>query len=123
MLFYRSSHRRCFVRKGVLRNFAKFTGKNLHQSLYFIKKETLVQAFSCEFCKISKNTFSPEHLQTTASVFSIDHFCFKILINISTPNIKSKEAKNIVSFSGKIKGRKLLFLYYIRSHDQHLLIY
>ena len=24
----------------------------------FIKKETLAQLFSCEFCKISKNTFS-----------------------------------------------------------------
>ena len=24
----------------------------------FIKKETLAQVFSCEFCKISKNTFS-----------------------------------------------------------------
>ena len=24
--------------------------------------------FSCEFCEIFKNTFLPEHLQTTASV-------------------------------------------------------
>ena len=29
--------RRCFVRKGVLRNFAKFTGKHLCQSLFFNK--------------------------------------------------------------------------------------
>ena len=28
------------------------------QACSFIKKETLKQAFSCEFCKISKNTFS-----------------------------------------------------------------
>ena len=28
----------------------------------FIKKETLAQAFSCEFCEISKNTFFIEHL-------------------------------------------------------------
>ena len=41
---------------GVLRNFAKFTGKHLRQSL-LIKNETLVQVFSCEFCKIFKNTF------------------------------------------------------------------
>ena len=34
----------------------------------FIKKETLAQAFSCELCKISKNTFFTEHLWTTASV-------------------------------------------------------
>ena len=33
----RSSNRRHSVRKGVLRNFAKFTGKHLCQSLYFNK--------------------------------------------------------------------------------------
>ena len=31
----------------------------------FIKKETLVQVFSCVFCKIFKNTFFTEHLWTT----------------------------------------------------------
>ena len=31
----RSSHRRCSVGKGVLKNFAKFTGKHLCQSLFF----------------------------------------------------------------------------------------
>ena len=54
--------------KDVLRNFAKFTGKHLCQSLNFIKKETLAQVFSSEFCEISKNTFFTEHLRTTASV-------------------------------------------------------
>ena len=29
--------------------------------LKYIKKETLAQLFSCEFCKISKNTFFTEH--------------------------------------------------------------
>ena len=56
---------------GALRNFVKFTGKQLCQSLFldkvaglrpeaynFIKKETLAQVLSCEFCEISKNTFS-----------------------------------------------------------------
>ena len=33
----RSSHRRCSVRKGLFRNFAKFTGKHLCQSLFFKK--------------------------------------------------------------------------------------
>ena len=33
----RSSHRRCSVRKGVLRNFTKFTGKRLCQCLFFSK--------------------------------------------------------------------------------------
>ena len=57
-----------FCKKSVLRNFTKFTGKHLCQSLLFIKvaglslqfyqKETLAQVFFCQFCKISKNTFS-----------------------------------------------------------------
>ena len=34
---FRSSHRRCSVKKGVLRNFTKFTGKHLCQSLFFSK--------------------------------------------------------------------------------------
>ena len=42
----------CSVRKGALRNFAKFTGKHLCQRLFF---------------KISKNIFFTEHLGTTAS--------------------------------------------------------
>ena len=63
----RSSHPDVFCKKGVLRNFAKFTGKSLCQSLCFnkvaencsfIKIKTLAQVFSCEFCEISKNTFS-----------------------------------------------------------------
>ena len=105
----RSNHQRCSVRKGVLRNFTKFAGKHLCQSLFFkndlfnpfqssvtflyplktsenlwfsdvfrgvqkcdtglkwVKIETLAQVFSCEFCKISKNTFFTEHLLVTAS--------------------------------------------------------
>ena len=34
---YRGSHRRCFMKKSVLRNFTKFTGKHLCQSLFFNK--------------------------------------------------------------------------------------
>ena len=67
-VFVKSSHRRCSVRKGALRNFAKFTGKHLCQSLFF-KKETLAHVFSCEVCKISKNNFFTEYLWTIASIF------------------------------------------------------
>ena len=37
------------------------------QACNFIKKETLAQVFSCEFCETSKSTFFTEHLWTTAS--------------------------------------------------------
>ena len=66
-----------FYTKSVLKNFTKFTGKHLRQSLFLkkvaglgcnvIKKETLAQVFSREFCEISKNTFFREHLWTNAS--------------------------------------------------------
>ena len=61
---------RLFDKKGVPRYFAKFTGKDLRQSLLFnnfIEKETLARVLFCEFWKISKNTFSIEHLRATAS--------------------------------------------------------
>ena len=59
-------------------NFTKFIRKCLCLSLIFnevarlrpvnfSKKDTLAQVFSCEFCEISKNTFSVEHLWVTAS--------------------------------------------------------
>ena len=57
----RSNHLRCSVRKGVLRNFAKFTGNPLRRNLFFVPK-LLAQVFSCEFCEISKDTFFTEHL-------------------------------------------------------------
>ena len=34
----------------------------LPEACNFIKKESLAQVFSCEFCEISKNTFFIEHL-------------------------------------------------------------
>ena len=53
--FNKSSHQRCSIRKGVLRNFTKFTGKQLCQSLFFNKVAGL------------KNTFFTEHRWTTVS--------------------------------------------------------
>ena len=65
-------------KKVVPKNFAKFTGIRLCQSLFFnkvaggagnfIKKLALAQEFSCEFCEIFKNTFFTEHLLMTAFV-------------------------------------------------------
>ena len=73
----RSSHRTWSVRKGVLKRFARFIGKLLCQRLFFnkvvgaacnfIKKESLAQVFSYEFCEIFKSTFLTEHFWTTTS--------------------------------------------------------
>ena len=40
----------------------------------FIKKETLVQVLSCEFCEIFKNTFFTDQLWVTAFVSSAEQF-------------------------------------------------
>ena len=74
----RSSRPKVFCKKGVLKNFAKFTGKHLCQSFFFNKvaalrpaillKKTLAQMFSCEFCEVYKSTFFHRTLLVAASV-------------------------------------------------------
>ena len=93
---FRSSCQDVFCKKGVLRNFAKFTGKHLCQSLYFnkvaglrpeacnvIKIETLAQLFSCEFWEISINTFSYKTLPVAASggYLNVSRNSWKIRVN------------------------------------------
>ena len=103
----RRSHRRCSVRKGVLRNFAKFTGKQICQSLFFSKvadlrpaallKKRLAQMFSCESCEIFKNTFLTEHIWATASEKNSD----------GVPLFFSYFPENIPDFSEKLFYRNL----------------
>ena len=94
---FRSGHWRCSVKKRVLKNFAKFTGKHLCQSLFSnnVSSQSLALVFSCEFCEISKNTFFTEHLQTTASehsiyqifqisIFSIHHSIFLKFLKVDS---------------------------------------
>ena len=74
---FRSILWKCSMKKGVSKNFAKFTGKYLCRSVSFnefaggacnfIKKENPTQVFSCEFCKVFKNSYFVEYLQTAAS--------------------------------------------------------
>ena len=48
-----------------------FSIKLQAEAYNYIKKETLAQVFSCEFCEISKNTYFTEHLWDTASVIVV----------------------------------------------------
>ena len=59
----RSSHQRCSIKKGVLRNFAKFTGKHLYQSLFFnkaagLKKRLWHRWFPVNFAKFFRTPFT-----------------------------------------------------------------
>ena len=59
-----------FYKKVVLKNSAKFTGKHLcQQPATLLKKKTLAQGFSYEFCEIFKDSFFIEHLRATASKY------------------------------------------------------
>ena len=71
---YRSSHRMRSLRKGELRNFAKFTGKHLCQGLIFnkvagfrpatlFKKRPWHRCFSVNFAKFLRTPFLDEHLR------------------------------------------------------------
>ena len=68
---WRSSRPDVLCEKGVLRNFAKFTGNScarvsflikLQAACNFIKKDTLAQVFSFEFSKFRGTPFFTEHL-------------------------------------------------------------
>ena len=52
----KSSHQRCSIKKAFL------------EASNFIRKETLAQEFSCEFCGVFKDTFFTEHFRATASL-------------------------------------------------------
>ena len=88
-----------FCKKGVLKNFAKFTGKHLCQSFFFnkvvslrpvtlLKKVTLAQVFSCEFCEIFKNIFFYRTPLVAASVNALERL--KTFLKLFFCDLKQK---------------------------------
>ena len=89
-----SSHQRCSVRKGVLRNFVNFTGKHLWQSLFFnkiagprpatlLKKRLWHRCVPVNFAKFLRTPFLTEHLWVIASKtvhFQSNYFLFIIFL-------------------------------------------
>ena len=70
----RSSRPEVFCKKGVLKNFTKFTGKHLCQSLFFnkvagfrfatlLKKILRRRCFSVDFAKFLRTSFLTEHIR------------------------------------------------------------
>ena len=62
---YRSNHWRWSVAKGVLRNFARFTGKHLCslRPATLLKKRPWHRCFSVNFAKFQRKPFVTEHLR------------------------------------------------------------
>ena len=67
---YRNSHRRCSVRKGILRNFEKSQENTCAYN--FIKIEALAQVFRHEFCEISN------YVWATASKYKEIFYAFDL---------------------------------------------
>ena len=87
----RTSHRMCFVRKGVIRNFSKFTGKHMCQSLFInkvaclrpatlLKKRLWHRCFPVNFEKFLITPFYKTPLG--------DYFCL-IFTSLSARNVAS----------------------------------
>ena len=79
----RSSHQRCSARKGVLRNFSKFTGKHLCQVLFYnkvagpepatlLKMRLWHRCFPINFAKFLRTPFHRTPLNDCSS--TIQHF-------------------------------------------------
>ena len=71
----------------------------------FIKTETLLLVFSCEFCNISKNTFFIEHLQWL--LLYMERQFGKILAGVKQ-KLKSKITKvdpYVIAWTVKIKDK------------------
>ena len=82
----RGSHQRCSVRKGVLNNFAKFTGKHLRQSLMskikgrYNTEYSNLPAFHSPFYNMrASSMLRKEHLNEKNKEKENNHlFCFKV---------------------------------------------
>ena len=89
LLTIRSSCPEVFCKKGVLRYFAKFTGKHLHQSFFFnkvaglrpansLKKRFWHRCFPVSFVKFLRTPFFIEHLW-----WLLLNYCAGIFFNLN----------------------------------------
>ena len=105
----RTSHPEVFCKKGVLENFAKFTGKHLCQSLFFnkiaglrpltlLKKRLWLSRFSVNFGKFLRAPYFREHLGG----------CFRFSVSIVNVSLSSKSTHSLrlVSLYTSWKYRK-----------------
>ena len=67
-IIFRSNHRRCSIKKTVLKNFAIFTGKHLWWILFLVQLEVNTGVFY-EYCESFKKNYFAERLWAAASQF------------------------------------------------------
>ena len=102
----RSSHQRCSVKKGVLKNFEKFTEKHLCQSLFLIQ---LHRCFPVNYAKFIRTPF----LQTTSKLLLLE-MCKVFLYDVyelradSKENIKDSTRYNPVNQINHVSNQLLI---------------
>ena len=84
----KSSRSQMFFKIGALKNFVKSTGKHPCWSLFLIKS---AKVFSCEICKIFKNTFLDRAPPVAASaLYKIENFAVLLKSAYSNDFMKLK---------------------------------
>ena len=118
---YRSSHRRCSIKKVVLKKFAIiYVGVSLYkscrplglklQTCNLIKESLQHSCFSGEYCEILKNTYFEEHLETTASACSTLYLqdCQMLLVRLKLQHRVQLKLYNKMHGLGKQEKKKIM---------------
>ena len=121
-ILFRGRHRRCSLRKCLLRNFAKFTEKHLRQSLFFnksclwpatlLKKRLWRRCFSVDFAKFLRTPF----LQTPLA----DCFCFLLYEKIQVKENPYSTILYAVRFKYPLKFFYSKIFFHCRSKSRTL---
>ena len=80
----RSSQLEVFCKKSVLRNFTKFTGKHLCQSLFLIKLQA--RRFPADFVKFLRTAFYTEQLWWL--VLDVSTVLFLLVFNVQSTSAR-----------------------------------
>ena len=96
---FRSSHQRCSVQKGVLRNFKKFTGKHLCQRLFLNKREFLAEQQSRNMSLLKY--FNKSEKRSTSNLSDV---CESMKSNLPS-NISANELEKIQESLKGVQGR------------------
>ena len=102
----RSSRQGVFCAKGVLKNFGKFTGKHLCQSLFFnkvadlrlaalLKRRLWHRCFPVDFANFLRTSISTEHLQCLLLKFISNHTKEMLYMNTILRILKGKKHRQM----------------------------
>ena len=116
MSSFRSSRPEVFCKKGVLRNFAKSTGKHLCQSLFFnkvagLRPETLLKkrlwhrCFPVNFAEFLRTPFIIKHVWWLLLHFAIYSHFFPNPRELPTSNVSADKSDFHVLIKSKVSNK------------------